>query len=142
MASSSSNGRPSKLTPEIQEKILSAIRVGNYAHVAAAYAGLSERTFYRWIQRGQRARTGPYRQFCDAIEVAEREAEVRAVAILQKHMEESWQAASTFLSRRYPERWSRRARLSVDVSPKEVLCDLLSMSADELDEAVETAARL
>ena len=30
-------GRPSKLTPEVREKIVTAIREGNYAQVAAVY---------------------------------------------------------------------------------------------------------
>ena len=49
-------GRPSKLTPEVQEKIVTAIRAGNYAQVAAVYAGIGERTFYRWMERGEKSK--------------------------------------------------------------------------------------
>ena len=49
-------GRPSKLTPEVQEKIVTAIRAGNYAQVAAVYAGIGERTFYRWMELGKSRR--------------------------------------------------------------------------------------
>jgi transposase len=134
-------GRRTKLTPEVHEKIVSAIRAGNYARVAAEYAGVGERTFYRWLQRGQEAQRGIYRQFWQAVKKAEREAEVRAVAIIQKHMEDNWQAAMTYLERKYPDRWGRRDRLRVDLNPKEALEDLLSLTAEELEEAVETAAR-
>ena len=134
-------GRRTKLTPEVQEKVVSAIRAGNYANVAAEYAGIGERTFYRWLQRGQAAKRGIYRQFWQAVKKAEREAEVRAVAIIQKHMEDNWQAAMTYLERKFPDRWGRRDRLRVDLNPKEALEELLALSTEELEEAVETAAR-
>ena len=134
-------GRRTKLTPEVREKVVSAIRAGNYANVAAEYAGIGERTFYRWLQRGQAANRGIYRQFWQAVKKAEREAEVRAVAIIQKHMEDNWQAAMTYLERKFPDRWGRRDRLRVDLNPKEALEELLALSTEELEEAVETAAR-
>ena len=79
-------GRPSKLTPAVQEKIITAIRAGNYAQVAAVYAGITERTYYRWMELGDQARGGRYLQFFQAVKAAEGEAEVRAVAIIQKKM--------------------------------------------------------
>ena len=101
-------GRRSKLTPELQEKICRAIRAGNYAYVAAEYAGIGTTTFYRWLELGEKEETGPYRDFRDAVKNAESEAEVRAVAIIQQHMGTSWQAAMTYLERKYPNRWGRR----------------------------------
>lgn len=46
-------GRPGKLTPEVQEKILEAIRDGNYYEAACAYAGITYRTFRYWMERGE-----------------------------------------------------------------------------------------
>ena len=134
-------GRKTKLTPEVQEKIVSAIRAGNYAYVAAEYAGIASGTFYNWLQRGNGAKQGIYREFLEAVKRAESEAEVRAVAIIQKHMDSNWQAAMTYLERKYPDRWGRKDRLRVDINPKEALEELLSLSADELGEAVEVAAQ-
>ena len=134
-------GRRSKLTPEVQEKVVSAIRAGNYANVSAEYAGISERTFYRWLQRGQEAKSGRYRQFWLSVKKAESESEVRAVAIVQKHMDSNWQAAMTYLERKHPDRWGRRDRLRVDINPREELEDLLALSGDELEAAIDTAAR-
>ena len=106
--SKAKGGRPTKLTPEVQEKILTAIRAGNYGHVAAKYAGIGERTFYRWMAQGEKARAGKYRQFRQAVEAAESEAEVRAVAIIQKQMPDNWRAALSYLERKHPKRWGRR----------------------------------
>ncbi len=101
-------GRRPKLTPELQEKICRVIKLGNYASVAAEYAGIGTTTFYRWLQVGEKEEAGPYRDFRDAIKAAESEAEIRAVATIQQHMGRSWQAAMTFLERKFPHRWGRR----------------------------------
>lgn len=141
MKTKKTTGRRSKLTAEIQEKIVTAIRAGNYANIAAQYAGIAESTFYRWLQRGSASKSGRYRDFAEAVRQAERESEVRAVAILHKHMEEHWQAAMTCLERKFPQRWGRHDRLSVDVEPRKLLGEWLSISEEDLDAAVEVAAR-
>lgn len=129
-----------KLTAEIQDRVLTALRAGNYSYIAAEYAGISERTLRRWLQMGQEAKRGQYREFWLAVQKAERDAEVRAVAMMHKHMDEHWQAAMAYLERRYPERWARQDRLTIDVDPHEVVRDLLAISDQELDLAVEATA--
>ena len=46
-------GRPSKLVPEVQLKILTAIKCGTSYKTACLAAGIGERTFHRWKQRGE-----------------------------------------------------------------------------------------
>jgi len=46
-------GRPSLLTPDRQQRIVTAIQNGAYAETAALTAGVSKRTYYRWMERGQ-----------------------------------------------------------------------------------------
>jgi hypothetical protein len=108
MNESAKTGRRSKLTPELQDKIVKVIRAGNYACIAAEYAGIGRSTFFRWLERGEAEETGSYRDFRDAVKSAEREAEIRAVATVQQHMGKSWQAAMTYLERKFPQRWGRR----------------------------------
>lgn len=107
-------GRRPKLTREVQEKICRVIRAGNYAYIAAEYAGISQTTFYRWLEQGEEQERGPYREFREAVKAAEREAEIRAVATVQQHMGKSWQAAMTFLERKFPQRWGRRLDVTSD----------------------------
>lgn len=139
--SQNKGGRPTKFTPEVREKILAAIRAGNYAGVAADYAGVGETTFYRWLQKGREAKSGKFREFWVAVKKAEREAEVRAVAQIQKHMDSNWQAAMTYLERKHPDRWGRRDRLQVEINPRQALGELLSLSDDDLDAVIDQAAR-
>jgi hypothetical protein len=110
-------GRKTKLTPAVREKILQAIRMGNYAVVAAAAAGIGETTFYEWIARGEeriakRPGSRLYAEFAEAVKLAEAQAEVRAVEMVNLQMADNWQAAMTYLERRHPGRWKRRDELN------------------------------
>jgi hypothetical protein len=114
MTRKATTGRRSKLTRAVQEKIDRVIRAGNYAYIAAEYAGIGQSTFYRWLEQGEEQERGPYREFREAVKAAEREAEIRAVATVQQHMGKSWQAAMTYLERKYPQRWGRRLDVTSD----------------------------
>ena len=72
-------GRPSKLTPEVQERICQAIRAGNYYEAACAYAGIHYSTFRKWMQKGETAKSGKFREFFEAVTRVEYEAKVRMV---------------------------------------------------------------
>jgi len=67
------------------------------------------------MQKGETAKSGKYREFFEAITRAEYEAEVRMVALWQKHMPEDYRAIRDFLERRYPDRWGRK-RLDIEHS--------------------------
>jgi hypothetical protein len=103
--------RPTKLTPEARQRIVTAIRAGNYRRPAARSAGISEATFHRWMARGKKASSGVYRDFYEEVERAEADAEVYAVTVIRKAMPNEWRAAAHFLERRYPESWRRRETL-------------------------------
>lgn len=100
--------RPSKLTPEVEKKIIDAIRLGNYYEAACAYAGISYTTFYRWMERGKQAKSGKYCKFCKAVKQAEGDAEARIVSQWVSKTPEDWRAAQAFLEHRYSERWGKK----------------------------------
>ena len=107
-------GRPTKLTPQVQARIVQAIVGGNDITVAAAYAGIGKTTFYEWLERGRKAKTGPFADFADAIQKAQADAETRNVALIAKAAQEgTWTAAAWWLERKYPERWGRKERHEV-----------------------------
>lgn len=110
-------GRQTKLTPERQEKILTAIRAGNFACVAARSAGIEERTFYRWLERGEQETTGIYCQFRQAVKDAEAHAEIRGVARIAKASETQWQAAAWHLERKHYQRWGRKDTMRIGGDP-------------------------
>jgi len=102
--------RPSKLTPEITKRLTEAIRAGNYYEAACGFAGIHYSTFRKWMIKGEKAKSGKYREFFEAVTRAEYEAEVRMVAQWQKHMPEDYRAIRDFLERRHPERWGQKKR--------------------------------
>lgn len=136
---------PTKLTPEVQEKIVSALNAGNYQDTAARYAGITRATFYNWLERGrierERIESGEkpskseaiYVEFIEAIEQARANAEVRAVALIQKAATEgNWRAAQFFLERSHPQRWGALNRTEISGpqgGPIETMID-----AETLDE--------
>lgn len=103
-------GRKSKLTPAVQKTIVGHIRAGNYIEVAARAAGITDRTFYLWMEKGEASKSGIYYQFFQAIKDAEADAEAEMVASIKRHGLTNWQATMTLLERRHPERWAKLVR--------------------------------
>ena len=106
-------GRPTKLTPELQEELLKALKGGTYVEDACAYVGLGVTTFYRWMNEAQSEdATDELREFRAAVEKARASAVVRNVALLQKAAEDSWQAAAWWLERTRPDHYGRRTNIA------------------------------
>lgn len=103
----------SKLTPEVQTRIVQLVRLGNYVKTACTAAGISESTYHDWMRRGDpaiayRQANAPYREFRHEVERARAEGEAAMVMIVGNEARaRSWQAATWFLERAFPERWSR-----------------------------------
>jgi hypothetical protein len=99
---------PYKLTPEVHDRIVAAVRAGNYIETAAAFAGISKETLYQWLKSGARADSGPLREFVDAVHQALAAAEVRDITLIGKAAEKNWQAAAWRRERMAPQRWGMR----------------------------------
>lgn len=123
----------SKLTEEIIKDICKKLKVGNYIKTVATSIGVSERTFYYWIDRGEKVNklyeAGQkvpneekiYLQFLQSIQQAEAESEVVIVAQIFSQIPKDWKAGLELLSRKYPERWARKEYMdfkgSIEESP-------------------------
>lgn len=127
-------GRPTKLTSEVQDRVVHAITAGNYIEIAAQYAGISKATLYDWMERGRNDPGSAFSDFLDAVESARAQAEVRNVALIQQAANEgTWQASAWFLERTAWQRWGRRTMVSgedggpvkVEVSAKDSLRETL-----------------
>jgi hypothetical protein len=58
------------LTQEKITEIAGCIRAGNFATVACQLAGVPERTYHHWLERGKEPNNGIYSEFYAAIEPA------------------------------------------------------------------------
>jgi hypothetical protein len=100
--------RPTKLTSDLSDQVVLAMRAGNYAEAACQSVGIGTSTYYRWMARGAQEPGSDFAAFRDAVLRAEAEAEVHAVAILRRAMPDDWRAAIAYLERRHPSRWRSR----------------------------------
>lgn len=141
-------GRPSKLNDDRRDRIIRAVRAGNYREAAARAAGIAPSTLYAWLERGAAEETGPYYEFSEALQRAEAEAEVFAVATIRKAMPDDWRAAVTYLERRYPSRWRKNS--STELTGKnggpiqthsQHRIDMSSLSDEELELLEQIHAR-
>lgn len=90
--------RPTKCTPEVRERVVAGILANFPQDVAAARAGIGERTHYDYMARGQAAleraesddpddadeNDRPFAQYSQAVEEARREWEGRQLAIIAR----------------------------------------------------------
>jgi hypothetical protein len=120
--------RPSSLTPALVDAVAGVVRVGARRKDAALALGVSERAYYKWLERGNReisrlAATGEdepnpteelYVQFVQASTKAWAEAKVTAITTIRQAMQGThpnraqWQAAAWWLERTYPLEYGRQ----------------------------------
>lgn len=103
-------GRRTKLTPELQVKMVKIIRAGNYQIVACQHVGIPEKTFYEWMRRGERGwkTDEPFRQFRQSILKARATAEIESVARIRAAARDGdLDSDKFFLTHAYPDRWGR-----------------------------------
>jgi len=103
-----------QLTPEIANAIALIVSRGNYYATACKALGIGIQVFQRWMQIGEAADSGIYRDLYLSVERANAEAEIYAV--------EKWRAqlgdgnhAERFLARRHPDRWGEHKHITIAV---------------------------
>lgn len=108
-------GRKTKLTKQLQDRIIEHIRNGNYPSISAQLEGVAESTYYSWMKKGREAkRKNIYREFHDAVREAEAFSEAYHVNLVRKRADQGDLGASKFfLSRKFPERWGKKSTVGV-----------------------------
>ena len=141
-------GRPSKFTPETRQKLINAIKAGNYYETACKYANITYATYRQWITRGEKASyvEDPselsdldldFLAFYEAIAEAEAAAEMTAVLHWRAQMQSDWKASRDFLARRHPNRWGSKVEVTVNQIDQQIL-DLLDETVDGAEEVEGT----
>lgn len=145
-------GRKKKLLDTARmEKLIKYIEEGNYVNTACRASGVSESAFYNWMGYGQKEfkvkermeANGEtyqandktiYMDFMEAVKSAEAKAETEAVGCIRKAMNDSWQAAMTYLERRDSNRWGRRDKnVNYNINQDANKPDLTVLSDEELE---------
>lgn len=102
--------RKTKLTKELIKEAERLLRAGNYVVTVCQFLGISERTWYNWLNEGEQGfeegKNNLKVQFFQSIKKAESTAEIRNVQVVQNAAQHGdWKAAMTYLQRRFPDRW-------------------------------------
>jgi len=105
-------GRKTKLQDDIQKRLLSAIEKGLSIIDSCEYAGISEKTYYNWLNKdietikdaGEQKKF--FIQFLQNIKKAQSECQMYCLDFIMK--DKSWQSKAWLLERRFPDRWAKK----------------------------------
>ena len=128
-------GRPSKLDPGTREKLEALIRGGALAQDAAAAVGIGKSTFYTWLAKGRAQRKGQYREFVDAIELAQsvRRSLLLGRVVGASNEKKHWQAAAWVLQHTDAALFSPKLRVHIETELRGALERLSQEFANEPD---------
>ena len=111
-ADTAKSGRPSAMTEQVVSDIVNALAAGAAVKAAAGAAGISERTYYLWRERGeQEGADEAFLQFLQRTTRAREQGKVALTASIRKAAAEDWRAAAWLLERLEPEAWALKRRL-------------------------------
>ena len=100
------------MTPEVQGLIVDGINAGLTFRLTCARVGVHPGTFYRWLETGEKAKTGRYREFYDAVERAKADSALRLVSQITLQAPTDWRAAAFMLERRFPDDYGKRTEVT------------------------------
>jgi|TARA_B100000519_G_scaffold5877_1_gene5223 transposase len=104
-------GRKTKLQDDIQHRLISAIEKGLTIVDACEYAGISEKTYYNWLNKDtdeikDEEERKKFVQFLQDIKKAQSECQMYCLDFIMK--DKSWQSKAWLLERRFPDRWAKK----------------------------------
>ena len=111
-------GRKSKLTPELQTEIIKYIEAGCTDRAACGASNINYATFYRWIAKGELAKSGKYNDFCNTLKEARDKAHAKITMAMIKQIVKGNATLTMFwLQNRFPNDWKDR-RVQHEISGK------------------------
>jgi hypothetical protein len=165
-------GRRPRLTPTLQQAIVTAITGGVPFETACRMAGVNPKMACEWRARGEgtdpdRPKTALYADFADAIARARAQDEARRILRINqagqggaviyekvttypdgrqvrevRHAEPNWQADAFHLSRSYADRWGAKVQANVNLEIKALTTKVASELGLEVEQLMQEAQRL
>ncbi len=131
--------RPSKLTPEIQQKIGENIALGLSYSLAAEAAGVTYQSLNSWLKRGQTEKSGMYNPFFKHIQKCNADGARKLLERLNDAAAAgNCQVCMWILERRFPDCFGRRVYRKMDVvsENKNENIELIINDADGIRETI------
>ena len=124
------------MNPEVQKRICDALRGGNTRRVAAILGGVSQTTFYNWMDWGDPEHENHkeiYLIFLKAVTRAEAEAEQEHVRNIQLQGIGDWRASVEWLRRRKPKEWGDTSKVDITSDGKQIVTriEVITNKADD-----------
>ncbi len=141
MPSKRKPGRPTKLTPEVQQAICDALERGEVHVHAIEHGGIGETTYYEWLAKGEEG-IKPYAEFQAATTRAEARGRKAIFDTIRSQASTDWRAGAWLLERRYSEHYGKAARVDLNVKGKVEIDHGLAESALEKIEGEIAKAEL
>ncbi len=115
-------GRPTKLHDDISAAIVKNLSLGVTYKDAAEAASITYHTFLNWLERGEKAKSGKFCDFFNAVTIAQAEARVKYTkTIANAAAKGDWRAAESFLKRRDPDNWGDRQEVKNETKGEVVI---------------------
>ncbi len=114
-----------KLDDYMIEALSDCISKGNYIHDACSLAGISEPSFYSWVNQAQQDEKNGldetqsvYLRMLKSIQKAKADNRAQFVAVIKEAAvkDRQWLPAITYLERTDPEHWGRKDRTRIDIN--------------------------
>lgn len=119
--------RPTKLTNEVQEKIVKDISLGVSYVDAAGAVGIDYATFNNWMKRGEDAKSGQYFEFFHAVSQSKSIAFSNFTKVITKaSMDGEWRAALEYLKRHDPDNWGDKSNVDLTSGGEKITVTLKS----------------
>lgn len=106
-------GYPPKLTRALIKEIAKYLEGGNFAETAAAAVGITRVTYYAWLRKGARAKSGLHYDFAQAVNLAMAKGEVGLIDTVKKAGKKDWKAAAWIAGRRHHKKWGKRKQIEI-----------------------------
>lgn len=109
-------GRPSKITPELTERVCELIEKGLPYTLVCEAVGINESTFYDWIKKGEIGKKG-YTDFSERVSKSKANYALICLERVNKYADNGSAFCATWLlERRFPNEFGRRE--SIDIKSK------------------------
>ena len=125
-----------KLTPELSDKLCEALSKGYSIPAACSVVGIVVQTYYNWYNKGEKAKSGKYRQFyCDANNAKDRATHFVESVIIDS-IPDNPKDAKWWLTKRRPETYGDRTftEAKVEADVKTELLTKLERPLPELED--------
>ena len=117
-------GRPCKLTPALQGKIVELLELGIPPQKVCDRVNIAYSTYREWVKRGNgenpknRSGNKQFADFSAQVNRATAIAEMNLLQSINNATVNDWRAAAWILERRFPENWSNNRRIKEQADKK------------------------